>query len=137
MKIMACTDGSETANKALNIAAQLAKVRGSELTILHVIDSDVSREEPIYDEYGGKQRKAKSILKDAEEIVSQVGGDIKVNSRIAVGPVSAEIVRIAEDEGFGALIIGSTGASRIKRMLLGSVADDVVHYAHCPVTVVR
>ena len=137
MKIMVCVDGSERAKKAVGIAAQLAGVRGSELTILNVIDSDESRKEPIYDEYGEKYRKAKLILKEVEEIVRQVGDDIEVNSRIAVGPVSAEIVRMAEDERVQALFIGSTGAGKIKRMLLGSVADDVIHYAHCPVTVIR
>jgi nucleotide-binding universal stress UspA family protein len=137
MKIMACLDGSEKSKKAVDIAAQLAKIRNSELVLLHVIESDESREKPVFDNYGKKQREAKNLLKEGEDIVSGVGSDIRQTSRIAVGPVSAEIVRIAEDEGVGALLIGVTGASKIKRMLLGSVADDVIHYAHCPVTVVR
>jgi nucleotide-binding universal stress UspA family protein len=114
---------------------------------MHVIEADISRKEPIdelmqqsklaYDQYGEKYRKAKSILQDAEKVVAEIGKKIQVNLRIALGPVSAEIVRIAEEEKIGALFIGSTGSGKFKRMLMGSAADDVIHYAHCPVTVVR
>ena len=36
-----------------------------------------------------------------------------------------------------AVIIGSTGQTQLATCVLGSVAQNVVHYAHCPVTVVR
>ena len=54
-----------------------------------------------------------------------------------MGPVAAEIVRIAEEEGFTSIFMGSRGNRGLKRMLLGSVADDVIRHAHCPVTVIR
>ena len=62
MKILVCTDGSKPAEKAVRIAAQLASVSKSPLMILHVIGSEVIRKEPIYDEYGEKYNKAKSII---------------------------------------------------------------------------
>ena len=137
MKIMVCTDGTMPSYKAVEVAAQYADITGSHLTIMTVIESDVSREEPAYDEYGKKQGQANGIIKGASEVASEFAPGLEVTTRIAVGPVSSEIVRIAEDEGFNAIFMGATGSNRIKRMLLGGVTDDVIHYAHCPVTVVR
>lgn len=137
MKIMVCTDGTMPSYKAVEVAAQYADITGSELTIMTVIESDVSREEPLYDDYGKKQGQANAIIKGASGIASEFAPNLEFTTRIAVGPVSSEIVRIAEDEGFNTIFIGATGSNRIKRMLLGGVTDDVIHYAHCPVTVVR
>lgn len=96
-----------------------------------------SREVSLNDNYGDKHYKAKEALKKAEEIISQVDSNINANERVAVGPISSEIVRIAEDEKFDIVIIGTRGLRGVKRMLLGSVADDVIHFASCPVLVVR
>ena len=137
MKIMVCTDGMKPSEKAIEVAAQYADITDSTLTIITVIENDVSREEPAYDEYGKKQDQANAIMKDAFEIAVKFAPDLNVTKRIAVGPISSEIVRIAEDEKFNAIFVGATGSGRIKKMLLGSVTDDVIHYAHCPVTVVR
>jgi len=137
MKLMVCTDGTKPSDRALEVAAQYADITGSQLTIMTVIESDVSREESAYDEYGKKQGQANAIIKGALEIASEFAPGLEVTTRIAVGPVSSEIVRIAEDERFNAIFVGATGSNRIKRMLLGGVTDDIIHYAHCPVTVVR
>ena len=137
MKLMVCTDGTKPSYKAVEVAAQYSDITGSQLTVITVIESDVSREEPAYDEYGKKQDQANAILKNACEIAAKFAPELNVTTRIAVGPVSSEIVRIAEDEKFNSIFVGATGASRIKMMLLGSVTDDIIHYAHCPVTIVR
>jgi len=137
MKILLCIDGSETADKALNYAIQFAKNYGADLTLLHVIKHETSMERPVYDKYGEMTHKAKEILEDAKKKVSESSSAIHVQDRIAVGPISTEIVRIAEEEGFEMIVLGTRGFAGLKRMLLGSVAVDVIHHAHCPVTVVR
>jgi len=56
----------------------------------------------------------------------------------AYGSDPAEaIVGYAERNGYHHIIVGSEGRTGAKRMLLGSVAEDVVTRAHCPVTVAR
>jgi nucleotide-binding universal stress UspA family protein len=66
-----------------------------------------------------------------------VANGVNCETKIAVGPVAAEIVRIAEEEGVTSIFMGSRGNRGLKRMLLGSVADDVIRHAHCPVTIIR
>jgi nucleotide-binding universal stress UspA family protein len=51
--------------------------------------------------------------------------------------VAGAIVSYAEGEKVELIVIGTRGRSGIKNMLIGSVATDVVNYAHCPVMVVR
>jgi nucleotide-binding universal stress UspA family protein len=44
---------------------------------------------------------------------------------------------LAEELGAGLIVMGSRGLDRMRRALMGSVSDAVVHHAHCPVLVVR
>lgn len=137
MKILVCTDGSEIAEKAIEYAADFAKNYRADLTVMYVIDHETSMKKPVYDKYGDKTHKAKEVLKEATKTIAQASAEIKVAERIAVGPVSREIVRIAKTEGFESIVVGTRGLGGLRRMLLGSVAEDVILYAHCPVVVVR
>jgi nucleotide-binding universal stress UspA family protein len=137
MKILVCTDGSEVAKKAVAYAADFAKNYHADLTVMYVIEHETSMKKPVYDKYGNKTQKAKEFLKEAGKVISELAGQVAVTERIAVGPVSREIVRIAKTEGFDTIVVGTRGLGGLKRMLLGSVAEDVINYAHCPVVVVR
>ena len=137
MKILVCTDGSEIAQKAVEYAANFAKNYKADLTVMYVIDHESSMKKPVYDKYGDKTTKAKDILKEARKTIGQAAPGVEATERIAVGPVSREIVRIAKTEGFENIVIGTRGLGGLVRMLLGSVAEDVMLYAHCPVVVVR
>lgn len=48
-----------------------------------------------------------------------------------------EIVKAAADEKGGLIVMGTRGLGLIRRTLLGSVSEYVVHHANCPVTIVR
>src|SRR5262249_40506587 len=52
-------------------------------------------------------------------------------------PPAAVIVNYAEKNSYHHIIAGSSGLTGAKRLLLGSVAADIVTLAHCPVTIVR
>ena len=47
------------------------------------------------------------------------------------------LVLCAQEKGADLIVVGTQGGARLKRMLLGSVAAQVVERAHCPVFVVR
>jgi nucleotide-binding universal stress UspA family protein len=50
---------------------------------------------------------------------------------------AAAIVDYAETHGIDHIVTGSSGRVGIPRFVLGSVAGEIIHRAHCPVTVVR
>ena len=76
------------------------------------------------------------MLEEAKRLAEENGAK-DVDTKIAVGPVAEEIVRIAEEGGYVSIIVGTKGKSLLKKLLMGSVAEKVVLYAHCPVVVVR
>jgi nucleotide-binding universal stress UspA family protein len=47
------------------------------------------------------------------------------------------IIQFAEENSVDLIVIGTKGKTAIKRFLLGSVTESVVHHAHCPVLVIR
>ncbi len=138
MKVVVCSDDSEYGDRAVKYAARFAQRFGIDLTIMYVIEGIVSSEElPSYPGFKPKREKAEAIVSRAKELVETISKDIQCHKKIVHGPISSEIVRIAEVEKFDGIIMGTKGARGLRRMLLGSVADDVIRHAHCPVTVVR
>lgn len=138
MKIMVCTDGSEYGDKAVHYAARFADKYGIDLTILHVIEDTTTQEElPTYPGFTPKREEAERILSHAKKLAGEVSKKVTCHERIALGPITSEIVRIAEVEDFDGIVVGTKGVRGLKRMLIGSIARQVIRHAHCPVTVVR
>jgi nucleotide-binding universal stress UspA family protein len=63
--------------------------------------------------------------------------DVALETAIAVGHPVEQIVHRAEIEGVDLIVLGRRGKSRWEKMLVGSTAEKVLRYAHCPVLVVR
>lgn len=142
-KLLVATDGSEVSQRALVYARDYARLTGAKPVVLFVIDNT-----PFF--YGGleaaavgainpatfysdKNPQAQEALEQARRILEGMEADY----RVLVGGPARVIVSVAEEEGCFHIVVGSRGLSGIKRMLLGSVAREVVSLAHCPVTVVR
>ena len=87
-----------------------------------------------------KKRTQSSLVKITEKIheesdkqnILRMKTEIVASSRIADA-----IVNYAKDKHMDLIVVGSRGRSKLKGMLLGSVASDVVRYAHCPVLTVK
>jgi nucleotide-binding universal stress UspA family protein len=138
MKIMVCTDGSEYGDKAVKYAAQFADNYGIDLTILHVIEDTITQDElPTFPGFKPRREKAEAILSHAKQLAGEVSKKVPCHEKIALGPITSEIVRIAAVEDFDGIVVGTKGVRGLKRMLIGSIARQVIRHAHCPVTVVR
>jgi nucleotide-binding universal stress UspA family protein len=136
IKVLVAIDGSEIGDMIIKRSGQFQRSTGCELTIMVVIDNVISHR-TIPDNPVARER-----LKEAEEIlkkarVSLESHGVGCTTRVAMGPIAGEIVRIAEEEGFDIIFVGSRGLGGIKRMFLGSVADTVLRQAHCSVMLVR
>jgi len=136
LKILVAVDGSETSDLAVKKAGETLRYSALDITLLAVLE-DVATYKKIPDNPLYKERKgnALKILEKAKKVLQRY--NIEAKTKTAIGPVAAEIVRIAEEEGFDSIYMGSRGNRGVKRLLLGSVADEVIRYAHCPVTIVR
>ena len=72
---------------------------------------------------------------EIEEVAKSEG--ISVRVRIEVGDIGEKIVEVAEDEKSDLIIMGSGSRSSIKKLLLGSLLDEVTRLAPCPVLAVN
>jgi nucleotide-binding universal stress UspA family protein/CBS domain-containing protein len=61
----------------------------------------------------------------------------KIEVEITVGQPADEIIRLAESTGNDLIVVGARGVGAMKRLLLGSVSETVLHHAGCPVLIVH
>ena len=150
-KILVPLDGSEHSLKALEEASQIAKISSGKITLINVYSvQPIMMPEPSISGYTGTpvftgaevsriieaaQRSGNKILQDGEQRISATG--VQVEKMVVEGHTVQEIVRVANEGNFDLIVIGATGVSHIREMLLGSVTDGVVHHAHCAVLVIK
>jgi nucleotide-binding universal stress UspA family protein len=137
-KILIAIDGSDASMDAADYAISISKQHNAELYALHVIRADVDLFGPqetsefmteMRNE--GKKYMDKVRLKANEKNI-QIKTEFISSTNIAGG-----IVDYAEENNIDLIVIGTRGLSGFKKLLLGSVATNVVTYAHCPVMVVK
>jgi nucleotide-binding universal stress UspA family protein len=145
-KILVPLDESSPSAKAAEYAGNLAKIVGAEILLITVVTlprftTPFVEGTPSYtitDELLEKDMKyAKGYLEPAERKIAATG--VKVISKIVKAEASVvnAICNTANDENVDLIVMGTTGMTGLKKILLGSVSSGVVTYAHCPVLVVR
>jgi nucleotide-binding universal stress UspA family protein len=141
-KVLCPTDGSRASQNAIDFAVAMGKqFPGLAVEFLHVSRAEASPEEA---RYLGVELVEASLAQEYAELAyanerSKEAGlsDFKCVRIFAHRNIAAAIIHHAEKGKFDHIIMGSTGRTGVTRILLGSVAKEVVGTAHCPVTVVR
>jgi nucleotide-binding universal stress UspA family protein len=157
-KILVAIDGSEMSMKAAVYAIDIANRKGKEaenvqligLTVIDLIklsNSFFATASGYYeaDKLEEKRKEAQQSLDKVEKLAvkeNNTNNDNKIQfkSEIIEDPTSrvgSAIVDYAERENVDLIVVGTRGRTGFKKMLLGSVASDVVTYAHCLVLVVK
>jgi nucleotide-binding universal stress UspA family protein len=156
-KILVAIDGSEQSMNAAYYAIGIANRKGNEvgrvqligLTVLDLTKLSSSFFATASGYYGAKELEEKrkeaqqwldKVEKSASNEENNNDNNIKFKSEIIEDPVSrvgSAIVDYAERENVDLIVIGTRGRTGFKKILLGSVASDVVTYAHCPVLIVK
>jgi universal stress protein A len=141
-RIVVPTDFSGSSEEAWALAQRVAETMGSEVVLVHVFV-----EPPPYgDAPLGPSGATWQALENARKWVSDqldkmVAGarekGIKTRTVLRTGVPHQEIVDLATDERAALVIMGTHGRTGLSRVLLGSVAERVIHFAPCPVLTVR
>jgi nucleotide-binding universal stress UspA family protein len=142
-RIVVGTDGSETANQAVQEATELAKQTGASLDVVSAYDpvpASRLREErlqaPSDLEHAVNPREdVDAILAEAARTVESEG--VKARTFPRQGDPATAILDVAEEEGADLIVVGNKGMTGAKRFLLGSVPNQVSHHAPCSVLIVR
>lgn len=139
-KICCPVDFSEASRLAMHEAADLARRLGAELVLVHVTHPvSAPGAEPVLAppaRHGEEDPDAPQLLtawaREAEALAGRA-----VQTRLASGRAGPEILRYAREGRFDLLVVGSHGRTGFKHLVLGSVAEELVRGAPCPVLVVR
>lgn len=136
MKALVPTDGSEQSMKAVQRALELAEKQGAQITLMAVAYFTGDFDEMPLNIREKLEAEARKNLNKAKAVFDQK--NVKVETVLESGLVPANnILRQAEEGKFDRIIMGSTGASGLAKVLMGSTAAKVVAHAPCEVTVVR
>ncbi|MCV0401803.1 MAG: universal stress protein [Nitrosopumilus sp.] len=125
---------------AFEKAMEIAKKFDSKLTLLTVIGSDIdtsnmswARAQEVHDESENKAKEDLNKIKNANTVENvPISVEIIHNSSNSEG-----ILSFAEKHNPDLIVMGSHGRSGFKKLVLGSVASQVVTKAKCPVLIVK
>lgn len=140
--ILVPVDGSETAQKAVEKAASLARAYGSTVTVIYVIDpypftglgSDFAYGQAEY--LSAAKAEAKEATEAAQAVLTQAG--VAVSTRVVEAhTIWRGILETATSSGADLIVMGSHGRRGMEKVVLGSVAQRVLSHAHLSVLVVR
>jgi nucleotide-binding universal stress UspA family protein len=137
--VLAAVDGSPAALKGVVFAGQIAKALRAKLELVyvsfpnllppHVYAKTIAQIEVAEAAW------AKKVLDAAERSVAELGVEC-VKTRLTGGPAE-EIAELAERADVWGAVIGAVGHNAVSRVMLGSIADRLVHICSKPVVVVR
>lgn len=119
-KVLVGTDGSRTAAKAVDRAAEVAKASGASLTVLSA----------------GQPDKAGAVV--AAEAARLAGTGVAVDTLAVDDDAVAALVGTAAAGDYDLLVVGNRGMTGVTRFLrLGSVPNKVTHHLPCSLLIVK
>jgi len=145
-------DGSESSDKTLRFALDLAEKYYAEILLLNVYQpitplfhfppmsiSTTPIETPITTAALSKELKTRheNILAEALEKTQKIRPNLKVSTMLREGRPSENIIEVANEEKIDLIVLGSRGIGSIKESLLGNVRDRVTDEAKCSILIVK
>lgn len=142
--ILVCCDGSETSLLAARIAASLARRHPAQVTLLYVLDlhAVIPPSIGVWEGSGGpravsyyREKARAAIEQPAAKFFLEAGLDYRW--QFEIGHPVEKITEAAQKLGTDLIVLGTRGMGGLKRILLGSVSDGVLHHAPCSVLLVN
>jgi nucleotide-binding universal stress UspA family protein len=149
-RILAPTDFSKYSGFALEWAAYLAECLKADLVLFHVISEEEGK---IVEEVIGEgavvqipkgirqdvvEDRKKKLGEQYEMVVSRdIRASLKLEETVRIGVPFLEIVKAAKEKEVDLIVMGTHGRTGLSHVLIGSVAEKVVHHAHCGVLTVK
>jgi universal stress protein A len=133
-KILVPTDFSHLSDQAVGIAVALAKESSGTVILLHVEEAPVAYGAgEMY--YGIAEPDTDALRKMLQEIRLPEG--VAVERHLTAGEPAGAIVRFAEENGVDLVVMSTHGRTGLVRLLMGSVAEEVVRRAKCLVLTLK
>lgn len=134
-RIVVGVDGSQPSGEALRWAIDEARRRGAAVEAVHAwhqpFVAGYSTEGAL--DLGPYEDEARTLLDAAVEALGDTGA-VPVDRKTVCGGAAGALVEAAK--GADLLVVGSRGRGGFSGLLLGSVSQQVVHHAPCPVVII-
>ncbi len=134
-RILVAVDGSAQSNKAVRLAARIAKCLGAELTLIHVIELNEVPSLMAEAEDKGREALGQAALSDGVEIA--LGLEVHPQTVLRRGQPAGQILRYAAEYRPQMIFTGTRGRGGATAMLMRSVSRKVSEGSKVPVTIVR
>ncbi len=132
-KILVAVDGSEPSARAARLAAQVARMSGGEVVVVHVVEREIGRGAAVE-----PTEEALRLVDDTVEAIRAEGASVRGRALpSAIGGIARTILDAAGEEGAELIVMGTRGLGDFASLVVGSVTHKVLHEAPCPVLVVR
>jgi len=135
-RILVALENSTADRTILAHVAELAKLTGAELLLVHVADGWAARN---FDQL--KLRESEEMKSD-RAYLEQVRGDLvarglTVNTKLAMGDPATELIKAAEEQRVDLIAMSTHGHRFLSDLLHGATADKVRHLVKVPVLLLR
>jgi nucleotide-binding universal stress UspA family protein len=135
--ILFATDGSDDAEAALDHALELAASAGATLHAVSVVETRTAYDNAIIDPEkvrANLRADAEAAVERAAEAAAEAG--VEYRTTVLEGAPYECVLEAIDDVGADAVVVGATGRSGFKRLVLGSTAERLLETAPVPVVVV-
>lgn len=132
--ILCPTDFSRASDEALAVAAGMAEAFKARLLLLHVLDV-LPQTDPRDSIQMPVEELRGRVQEQLDEFVDHLG--VPCDTLVLAGRPGETILRCAHERNAGLIVMSTHGRTGLMRLLMGSVAEHVLHRAPCPVTCVR
>jgi nucleotide-binding universal stress UspA family protein len=132
--IVLAVDGSESSDRAVSFAGELAKSSGGRIVAVHIKELIAGRfAGPVHVDEDEIQSKVRGQIQDLKD--AGISADIEMHSTMTGGPAPV-IAETAGRENADVIVTGTRGHTALAGVIVGSVAQRLLHLAPCPVLVV-
>lgn len=132
--IMVATDLSGAASITLRYAQEVARLYGSKLVIVHVIDPVGYAFPEGAPDFVVADKAAREELRRIEQEIS--GEGIQIHSVVETGVICERILQAVRDHHADLLVVGTRAKSKLGRVALGTVARQLLARTPCPILTV-
>jgi len=143
-RILVPIDGTPTSNRGLREAVGFAKAQKARLQLVHVVDvhnamlTGLSGGAAVTDIAAALEERGRRLVEKAVALVRKSGLACEtVLLESLSGPAAEPIVRQARKWRADLIVIGTHGRRGLKRLVMGSDAEQIVRNAPAPVLLIR
>lgn len=138
-RILIPIDGSPFSRRAMEMGKDIAKVYGSKITLMNVVNPmtpNLTLEESIAF-LKMMNAKSKRLLEESKKYFDDLTNEVELVS--LEGDIASTIGEYADRHEFDFVIMGSQGlnAGRIRGVFIGSITNKVIHITHRPILVIK